>query len=209
MKTITKFTPLYRGYLFPNRFEYKGLSRVMKFLKSNFIYGMCGGMVFSALDYYFDEKNIPKYDVVKNLPLNYTKYLWKRQTESTSFYILLKILYFGTLSKKKVVQKTIQNKLPDIINRLNLGLPAPIVIVRSSFFQNPTHNHQVLVTGYEDNPSKLELILYDPNHPRLEPRLVISNDHGFSITQSTGEPVRGFFLNHYTYKESPDPEKIV
>ena len=207
MKINTKFTPLTHGYLFPNRFEFKGFTKFVKVIKSNFIYGMCGGMVFSALDYYFDQKNIPFYGAVNDLSLSYTKYLWKRQSESTSFSILFKIIYFGSLLKRKAIQKTIQNELPQIIARLNIALPAPIIIVRSSIFQNPTHNHQVLVTGFEDNPSQLELILYDPNHPGIEPRLVVSHDHVISITQSTGEPVRGFFLNHYSYKKVPDQKQ--
>lgn len=204
MKTTTKFAPLSNGFLFPNRFEIKGVSKFVKVLKSNLIYGMCGGMVFSALDYYFDHRNVPEYNEVNELPVCYTKYLWRRQTESTSFSILLKIIHFGSLSKRKSVLKTIENELPNIIARLNGGLPAPLVIIRSSLFQNPTHNHQVLVTGYEDNPSQLELLLYDPNHPGIDPRLVISHGLEVSITQSTGEPVRGFFLNHYKYQRSPD-----
>jgi len=209
MKTTTNFTPLFRGYLFPNRFEYKGFSKYLKILKNKFIYGMCGGMVFSALDYFFDQNKIPHYESVNDLSQSYTKYLWKRQTQSTSLSVVLQIIFFASLPKKKAFQKVVQNKLPGILNRINIGLPAPIVIVRSSLFQNPTFNHQVLVTGYEDDPSKLELILYDPNHPRQEPRIVILNDPELSIIQSTGEPVRGFFLNHYTYQKSPDPNKDV
>ncbi len=204
MKITTKFTPLLNGYYFPNRFEFKGFTKIVKFVKSSFIFGMCGGMVFTALDHYFDQRKIPKYAAVDDLPLNYTKYLWKRQTESVSFSVLLKIVQFAAITKSKSLQKTIQYELPTIIERLNDGLPAPIVIIRSSLFQNPTHNHQVLVTGYEDNASFLELTLYDPNHPKKYPRLVVSHFHEYSITQSTGEPVRGLFLNQYSYKFSQE-----
>lgn len=198
----TNFNPPSHGYSFPNRFEFKGISRIKKFIKGNFIYGMCGGMVFTALDYYFDQYKLPGYLAVEDLPLSYTKYLWKRQTESVSISVLLKIILFASLSVSKSMQKTNKDELPKIIERLNDGLPTPIVIIRSSFFQNPTHNHQVLVTGYEDNGSILELELYDPNHPKLDPRLIIKKSPKYLITQTTREPVRGLFLNNYSYQFS-------
>jgi hypothetical protein len=198
----TNFNPLSHGYSFPNRFEFKGLSRIVKMIKSNFIYGMCGGMVFSALDYYFDQNNLPNHETVEELPLSYTKYLWKRQTQSVSISVLLKIIQFATLSVTKSMQKSIEVELPKIVERLQDGLPAPIVIIRSSLFQNPTHNHQVLVTGYEDIGSTLDLEVYDPNHPKVNPFLSIQQYPEFVITQSTGEPVRGLFLNKYSYQFS-------
>jgi hypothetical protein len=198
----TNFNPLSHGYSFPNRFEFRGLKKIVKMIKSNFIYGMCGGMVFTALDYYFDQNKIPGFNAVDELSLSYTKYLWKRQTQSVSISVLLKIIKFASLSVSKSLQHTIQDELPKIIDRLNDGLPAPIVIIRSSLFQNPTHNHQVLVTGYEDIGSTMDLELYDPNHPNLYPTVTINRNPEFVITQSTGEPVRGLFLNKYTYQLS-------
>jgi hypothetical protein len=168
---------------------------------------MCGGMVFTALDHYFDQNKLPEFKAVDELPLSYTKYLWKRQTQSVSISVLLKIIQFATFSVSKSMHKTIQDELPKIIDRLNDGLPAPIVIIRSSLFQNPTHNHQVLVTGYYDDGSTLVLELYDPNHPRLDPRLTIIQNPQYLITQSTGEPVRGFFINNYSYQFSVDQSK--
>ncbi len=196
----TNFNPLAHGYSFPNRFEFKGLSRIVKMIKSNFIYGMCGGMVFTALDHYFDQRKLPGFKTVDELPLSYTKYLWKRQTQSVSILILLKIIKYASLSVSTSLQYTIQKELPKIIDKLIDGLPAPIVIIRSGLFQNPTHNHQVLVTGYEVNGSTIELEIYDPNHPNLYPRLTIRQFPEYLITQSTGEPVRGFFLNKYSYQ---------
>ncbi len=198
----TNFNPPSHGYTFPNRFEFKGLSRIVKIIKSNFIYGMCGGMVFSAMDYYFDQNKLPNYKAVEELPLSYTKYLWKRQTQSVSISVLMKIIKFASLSVSKSMQKTFQDELPKIIERLDDGLPAPIVIIRSSFFQNPTHNHQVLATGYEDNGLSLDLELYDPNHPNICPLLMFHHKQEYFITQSTGEPVRGLFLNKYLYQFS-------
>ncbi len=204
MKLNTKFTPLTHGYSFPNRFEFTGFTKIVKFVKSKLIYGMCGGMVFTALDYYFDQRKIPEFKAVRELPLNYTKYLWKRQTESVSLAVFVRIIQFASFTKSQAIQKSIQEELPLILDRVGDGLPAPIVIIRSSLFQNPTHNHQVLVIGFEEKADQLELMLYDPNHPRIQPSLVIRPAPAYSITQSTGEPIRAFFLNHYTYQFSYD-----
>ncbi len=198
----TNFNPLSHGYSFSNRFEFKGFSKIVKIIKSNFIYGMCGGMVFSAMDYYFDQNKLPGYRAVNELPLSYTKYLWKRQTQSVSISVLFKIIKFASFSTSKSIKITIQDELPKILEKLHDGLPAPIVIIRSSLFQNPTHNHQVLVTGYEHNGSNLDLELYDPNHPQVNPVLSICHYPEYLITQSTGEPVRGIFLNKYSYQLS-------
>jgi hypothetical protein len=198
----TNFDPKSHGYSFINRFEFKGFSKFLKTVSNKFIYGMCGGMVFSALDFYFDQKKIPDYPKVDQIPEIYAKYLWKRQAESTSFSVLLKIVLLAGLTTKKSIQKSITYELPIIIDRLNDKLPAPLVIIRSSLLQNPTHNHQVLVTGYEDHEDHMKLLMYDPNHPKSEPYLIIQKNEELLIQQSTGEPVRGFFVNSYSYRFS-------
>lgn len=204
----TKFDPLTHGYFFPNRFELRGFEKIKKFLDRHIIYGMCGGMVFSALDFYFDQINIPDYGKVKELPLNYTKYLWKRQSDSVSISTFFKILWFTSLSKSSSINRTLEVELPLILDRLEDNLPAPIVIIRSSLFQNPTHNHQVLVNECEINNDALELSLYDPNHPKDIPILTISTGTNPKIEQSSGEPIRGFFLNKYTYKNSLNMQNL-
>jgi len=204
----TNFSPLTHGYYFANRFEFKGISRIIKWVKSNFIYGMCGGMVFSALDYYFDQNKIPDFKNSSILPLNYTKYLWKRQTESVSISVLLKIIYFSTISSVLSQRQSVKKELPLILDKIQDNLPAPIVIIRSNILQNPTHNHQVLVYGYEQMDNIIHFSLYDPNHPQSNPTLNVNMIAPFIITQSTGEPVRGFFLNNYQYKISGDLREL-
>ncbi|HSM25517.1 MAG TPA: papain-like cysteine protease family protein [Anaerolineaceae bacterium] len=158
-------------------------------------------MVFSALDYYFDQKNVPDYQVPDVIPVNYAKYLWKRQKESVSFTVLLRIIYFSSLSVKSSIKKSIVYELPKIKYQLSDNLPAPLILIRASLIQNPTHNHQVLVTGFKENGSITELLIYDPNHPEKQPTIEIDR-YSHKINQSTGEFIRGFFLNKYSYKSS-------
>lgn len=197
----TNFNPLAHGYKFSNRFEFTGLKKFSNLIKNKLIYGMCGGMVFTALDHYFDQKNVPKFSKPTEIPINYTKYLWKRQRESVTFSIFLKIFIFALLPEKIVVRKSIQKELPKIIYRLSDNLPVPLIIVRSNLFQNPTHNHQVLVTQLEENENEVNMGLYDPNHPLIMPILCVNKKNSHLI-QSTGEHVRGFFVNKYNYQST-------
>jgi hypothetical protein len=162
---------------------------------------MCGGMIFSALDHYFDQKDLPVYHATDELSLNYAKYLWNRQKDSLSTRNFIKILIFASLPKKNSIQKSVKNELPKIIELINDTLPAPIVIIRSNLLQNPTHNHQVLVTQVKVSNEEVELILYDPNHPSKIPAIVIDKKNQ-NLRQTTGEFVRGFFVNNYLYKSS-------
>jgi hypothetical protein len=200
-KMKTKFDPLAHGYKFANRFEFSGLQKLSNHLKNKLIYGMCGGMIFSALDHYFDQKDLPVYHATDELSLNYAKYLWNRQKDSLSTRNFIKILIFASLPKKNSIQKSVKNELPKIIELINDTLPAPIVIIRSNLLQNPTHNHQVLVTQVKVSNEEVELILYDPNHPSKIPAIVIDKKNQ-NLRQTTGEFVRGFFVNNYLYKSS-------
>ncbi len=197
----TNFNPLTHGYKFANRFEFKGLKKISNLIKNRLIYGMCGGMVFTALDHYFDRKNVPKFSKPTEIPVNYTKYLWKRQRQSVSFSNFLKIFAYALLPERFVIRRSIQEELPKIIFGLSDNLPVPLIIVRSNLFQNPTHNHQVLVTQLEENENEVNMGLYDPNHPSLLPKICVDKKN-FHIFQSTGEHVRGFFVNKYKYQST-------
>jgi len=69
-----------------------------------------------------------------------------------------------------------------------------------------TRNHQVLEFAYAAGDRFVTIRVYDPNHPRrddVELRASISADHGalwrdrIRLTQSTGEPLLGFFRQPY------------
>lgn len=197
----TNFDPLTHGYKFANRFEFKGIKKLTSEFKNKLIYGMCGGMVFTALDYYFDQRKVPKFQKPDELSLNYAKYLWKRQTESMSLRALIKLIYFALIPQSISINKSIENELPMVIDLLLDNLPAPLIIIRSNFFQNPTHNHQVLVTEINNDNGVIEMILYDPNHPQISPGIIVDKEKR-ELTQTTGEFVRGFFINKYKYRNS-------
>ena len=86
---------------------------------------------------------------------------------------------------------------------LDKGDPAVLGLIRTKQgLGDPTHNHQVLATAYslDDATKEMRITLYDPNHPGETPTLHLNlagQRASFQVTQSTGEPLRGFFVVPY------------
>jgi hypothetical protein len=62
--------------------------------------------------------------------------------------------------------------------------------------------NKVTAVGYDfDADTKaMAIYLYDPNHPGEEPTLTLNLANpasGHNLSQSTGEPLRGFFVINY------------
>ena len=199
----TSFLPSVNGYQFQNRFEKNWPNRFVKLLIRNSAYGLCGGMVFSALDYFFQGKSIIITSKIADLESDYIGHLWKRQFASMPVrnYFLLAS---GTFQKdSSLLTNTINKEIPRAIESINKNLPAPIIIIRSKRLENPMDNHQILLTGYDIKGPITNFTSYDPNHPLETTFLTVNRKYGEeNISQSTGELVRGFFLNRYDNKNS-------
>ena len=107
---------------------------------------------------------------------------------------------------RDVAQWTAREEIPKILASLDEGTPVVLALIRVRK-GNPTGNHQVLAVDYEldEDTKKLDLTLYDPNHPGKEPIISVDlsdPDNGIHPRQSTGEPLRGFFVIRYK-KEMP------
>ncbi len=202
MKNLkTDFDPLVHGYKFINRFDLKQLLPSIK-LKKHLFWGLCGGMVYSVLDSFYSKLPIPDFTNVENLPLSFVEYLWSRQTDSVSIRTISKLIINGLSSNKRNIFKTINNEIPLIIESVSLNQPLPVVIIRNNFIKNPIDNHQVLIVGLEIYGPLTKLNCYDPNHPRIIPYILVDRTSGKEkIIQSTGEVVRGLFINKYKLKK--------
>jgi len=197
----TNFIPASHGYKFPNRFEHNLPNILIKTIIRNSVYGLCGGMVFSALDYFFDKSLLNSETSPTNLTPEFVNYLWQRQFDSmplTNYFSLVRKTF---QNDRKLMMDTINHQIPLIIESLNAGVPSIIIIIRSKNIKNPTDNHQILLTDYKINGPITEFTSYDPNHPSKDTFLRICRIfEEESITQSTGERVRGFFVNKYRQK---------
>lgn len=196
----TDFDPTQHGYKFINRFDLKQLVPFIN-LKKRFFLGLCGGMVYSALDLIYANAIRPEYSMVEELPKPFVNYLWKRQSDSVSATTLAKLIIKAVSSNKNNLLETINHEIPLIIESISLNHPVPVVIIRNNFFENPTNNHQVLLVSSEIDGPVTKFTCYDPNHPLISPFIQIDRTYGNeSISQSSGEILRGLFINKYKQK---------
>ena len=86
--------------------------------------------------------------------------------------------------------------------------PVGLIRTTSTSPWDLTQNHQVLAFAYDaaDDGSRFAIRIYDPNHPgddTVELRAVVDPDDGrpardrVHLSQSTGEPLLGFFAQPY------------
>ena len=197
----TNFDPILHGYKFSNRFEKNLPNFMLKIILRDSVYGLCGGMVFSALDNFLNKSVLNQAIKASDLESEFINLLWKRQFDSMSIknYLILTKKTFQ--NDQKLQHDTFKYQIPVVIETINNGTPAAIIIIRSKNIEKPTDNHQILLTDYKFNGPVTEFTCYDPNHPSKSTILRICMKFGEeSISQSTGEIVRGFFVNKYQSK---------
>jgi hypothetical protein len=206
----TSFDNQNHGFHFGNRFEFPDVLNVrLSFLKlTDIVYGLCGGMSFAAIDYYKLGLPVPDFDQPEEISVKLFRYLWNRQLDSLRGGTLRKLVRCMLRSDAGLAKAVISEEIPKLRNLIDQGTPAVLALVRVKGLNDPTRNHQVLVTGYDYDPQtrQMTLSLYDPNHPRREPKITFNManpDRGIQITQSTGEALRGFFLINYNTETPP------
>lgn len=204
----TKFSPTQDGFSFVNRFEFKFPVQFKLPLGgmidlTQVVYGLCGGMCFSALDYFYANQALPEETQVSRIDNKLFVYLADRQMDSMSIPVLLKVIRWMVSEDRYIGLRMSRYELPKLRRRLDKGEPVVLGLIRVAGLGDPTRNHQVLATGYDyDQDSKIMVVhLYDPNHPGKEPTITLDLKHpsaGIPMSQSTGEFLRGFFTINYT-----------
>ncbi len=141
--------------------------------------GLCGGMVFSTLDYYYSNKRIPDIN-----SLNITdkdeifRYIVKRLFDSFQLKAVLIYYYLQLPSvKESILNKHTYKQLGPILTKLKKGIPVPVTLILVKTY-NPDRlgeNHQVLLTHlYTLREDLIEFKVYDPNYPKTERNLRIT-----------------------------------
>jgi hypothetical protein len=205
----TNFDPLKHGFRFPNNFELDLLLRVQlpiikKTKYGDLIYGLCGGMCFSALDYFYEKKQIPHYFDIGEINYKFFSYLWKRQMDSLQGKTLIKMVKWMAYADSTLARLITKQESVTLRSRIDNKEPVVMVLLRVAGFSNPTLNHQVIATAYEFDPvhQDLTIYLYDPNHPGKIPTLSMNlskPSQGINIQQSSREKVRGFYVIPYVW----------
>ena len=185
--------------------------------------GLCGGMVYAAMDYWYAGGSCPTSQPAPASPLY--KFLVHRIIDSwnvpvgvTQYYTWMSLPdadstfdFFGhqVPAERGVSSRTVTQQWPQVKHDIDTGIPSPlgIVTVKSSAVGDLGHNHQVLACAYSTDNSVVTLDVYDPNRGQRDDvsiRFDTANpQHGTTFTHNLGisEPVRGFFRSRY----SPTP----
>jgi hypothetical protein len=212
MHLMTQFNSTNNGFRFINRFELPIFERVRGMmwlgnLKTDLVYGLCGGMCSAALDLYYAKRGLPTVDQIDKIDLGLFFYLWERQLDTLDADVLARLFKWMAWSDRTLALKVAREEWPKVKTKLAGGNPVILALVRVHL-SNPTNNHQVLAIGYEEDPTgtQVMLFLYDPNHPGETPCITMDLSKpgtGINIHQSTGEALRGFFVIDYEPKEPP------
>lgn len=190
--------------------------------------GLCGGMVFAALDYFNAGLPIPP-DSTPPSSGDLFNYIVKRLFSSFDLpagvlrYIELMNPMFpdgqtqvgkpGTamIGRAWVM---IRQEWPAIKMKLDTGQACPLGLVRvkSSDLGQLGQNHQVLACGYDLKDNYLTLSIYDPNYHNDDSvtlGLNLSDPlHVTPVTYSTGEPLYCFFHTNYAFSMPPGETAI-
>jgi hypothetical protein len=187
--------------------------------------GLCGGMVFAALDYWHAAVAPPAAQPARREPLY--GYIVRRLIESwhlpagvAQYYQWMNLpdgdTGFDLFGRRVVIDRglawrTIQVQWPQIRADLDRGAPAAlgVVTVASRRPADLTLNHQVLAYGYDQSSDEVTVRVYYPNHgPRDD--IYLRFDPGtptkrasFTHNLGIGRTVRGFFRTAYAPSTPP------
>jgi hypothetical protein len=188
--------------------------------------GLCGGMALSARDLFEAGLDSPPDTIPPENGSPRFRALVRRQVQSLD-WLRVPLRYFdlqafrpdrpsgvASLLRREPPRVTaVRDELPRIRAEIDAGHPSVIGLIRNAGSSpwSLTQNHQVLGYAYEAADDAITIRVYDPNHPGsddVELRVSISVDTGapwrdrISMTQSTGEPLLGFFRQPYPRPDS-------
>jgi len=187
--------------------------------------GLCGGMVFAALDYWHAGILPPAAQPAQDAPLY--RYIVQRLVDSwhlpagvAQYYQWMNLPdgdsgfdVFGrhVVTDRGLAWRTIKAQWPQIMADLDNGTPAAIGVVTaaSSSPRDLGLNHQVLAYDYDSLGSEVTVRVYDPNsgqsdgiYIRFDPRTP-TKPTTFEHDLRIGHPVRGFFRTAYAPATPP------
>jgi hypothetical protein len=219
-----RFSPLTDGFAFTNTWPRAPAVSVPTPFGSigigNAAAGLCGGMVFAALDYWQARKPPPVSRPAPGTPLY--QFIVRRLIDSwhapagvAEYYqwmnlpdgdYSLTILGRTVVSQRGLSWRTIEQQWPQVAASLDAGVPVPLglVTVASANPGQLGHNHQVLACGYKLAGPVVTVGVYDPNSGQdngafiqfdtSAPAAATTFRHNINI----GWPVRGFFTIAYS-----------
>jgi len=173
----TRFSPLTHGWQFANTFK-TSATRISEFLPDIHYRGLCGGMVYSALDYFNAGVAIPDLNYRPLVGSSFEGFIFSRQQDSTinsqdniNRWLELQ-LNFGGVRNAEFFSWGIGSRLAELIRYIDNGTPVPLGLKGTG-----DQDHQVLAIGYNKgryagdggrHVEDIKIYLYDPNYPGVE-----------------------------------------
>jgi hypothetical protein len=177
-------------------------------------FGLCGGMSFTALDYYKVDRKPPKMPDPPAPGTELRSYIWKRQIDSligdgiTFLTWVIALKYLSRLSFWQGctwARNRSEKEWKRLTTSVEQGKPIPIGLIRDT--ENVFDDHQVLAIGYEGTfVNNGKIFLYDPNCPGKESTICLKvSDHMLIGEESCGESsnLRGFFCEDHKFFNLP------
>ena len=209
---LSHFDPAKNGFNFVNDFKNDFISAL-----SVTTGGLCGGMSYAALDYYFAHTIIPRQDFrpANGTPLQ--SYLYNRQVESIKSNLdkWAEVGFNPGGSRDSEffnwgLQGSSGGRLEELRSFLDKGTPVPLGLQG----EGQTGTHQVVAIGYDMGrykgdlgafESDLKIFLYDPNHPNQTMTLVPDPAKHIYYYPSggSGETWRTYFVDKNYHAQRP------
>jgi hypothetical protein len=180
--------------------------------------GLCGGMVFGALDYWHAGTQPPATRPAPSSPA--FRFIVRRLIRSWHIPVGVGRYYYwmnlpdadaplrlgGLIGPRRGLRtRSITRQWPRIRAQLEAGQPAALGVVTVAS-ANPLllgHNHQVLAYAYQVEGTEVTLQVYDPNSGPADDVCIrfdagARGGAGFAHTIDVSGPVRGFFRTAYS-----------
>lgn len=203
---MTPFTPSQHGLPFANDFPPHPILTVeMPFLGKVNVgdasSGLCGGMVFAALDYFLAQKPFPP-DFNPPAPdSSLDKYLRQRQVDSVEPPMGMFKCFCWSIFGKSLLPWTDRERFRMASLVQVHPVPTTLITVKTWNPKEVARNHQVLAYGYEECEAGWQINIYDPNLPGDDGVMLMGNE---SEITHPDYPVRGFYVSDYLPKGVPD-----
>lgn len=213
---MTPFNPFEHGFNFDNSFS-NNMGPALDIRTG----GLCGGMMYSALDYYYASREIPQQDYRPADHATLYRYLYDRQSHSIYSNIdqwSELTINIGGSRDSQVFSWGLGERLDDIREYIDRGEPVVLGLKGA----NGSGDHQVIAVGYDlgryrrdsgEFKEDIKIFTHDPNFPNeymtlvpdLEREIYYYTEFGSVGTKDEVVNYRGYFVDKNYHRESPPP----
>jgi uncharacterized protein YjbI with pentapeptide repeats len=176
-RVMTQFDPTRHGFKFANTFQNNGYYMGVNI---NFS-GLCGGMSYAALDYYFSNTDIPPNTDTPNEGTQLTAYIrgrqWNTYATQGDKWVELVFNPFGWRTSEFWnwgVQGFNGGRLEELRREIDRGNPVVLGLFAAGSGGISSSHHQVIAIGYDlgrykgdlkGSKEDLKIFICDPNYP--------------------------------------------